>query len=85
MYLCIEIVTVASSIALPMMQNLYRAHEQEGVKSAVTHHGGHQRMRVSRYRPVVYVQLLFLFIDIFINSFGELFRTADVVLLVLYM
>ncbi|XP_031570695.1 transmembrane protein 138-like [Actinia tenebrosa] len=42
-------------------------------------------MRVSRYRPVVYVQLLFLFIDIFINSFGELFRTADVVLLVLYI
>ena len=42
-------------------------------------------MRVSRYRAVVYLQLLFMFVDIFINAFGELFRTADVILLVLYM
>ncbi|XP_046845387.1 transmembrane protein 138-like isoform X2 [Xenia sp. Carnegie-2017] len=42
-------------------------------------------MRVSRYRPVVYLQLLFLFFDIFINSFGDLFRTEDVILLVLYI
>lgn len=42
-------------------------------------------MRASRFCLVVYLQLLFLFVDLFINSFGELFRTADVVLLVLYM
>ena len=42
-------------------------------------------MKVSRFCIVVYLQLLFLFVDLFINSFGELFRTADVVLLVLYM
>lgn len=47
-------------------------------------HGWH-RMKVSRFCFVVYLQLLFLFVDLFINSFGELFRTADVVLLVLYM
>ena len=47
-------------------------------------HGWH-RMEVSRFCFVVYLQLLFLFVDLFINSFGELFRTADVVLLVLYM
>lgn len=43
------------------------------------------RMRASRFCLVVYLQCLFLFVDLFINSFGELFRTADVVLLVLYM
>ena len=42
-------------------------------------------MRVSRYRPVVYLQLFLLFLDIFINSFGDLFRAEDVILLVLYM
>ncbi|XP_020630043.1 transmembrane protein 138-like [Orbicella faveolata] len=42
-------------------------------------------MRASRFCLVVYLQLLFLFVDLFINSFGELFRTADVVLLVLYI
>lgn len=42
-------------------------------------------MKVSRFCFVVYLQLLFLFVDLFINSFGELFRTADVVLLVLYI
>ncbi|XP_015770972.1 PREDICTED: transmembrane protein 138-like [Acropora digitifera] len=42
-------------------------------------------MKVSRFCFVVYLQLLFLFVDLFINSFGELFRTADVVLLLLYI
>lgn len=42
-------------------------------------------MRVSRYRPVVYLQLSLLLFDIFINSFGDLFRAEDVILLVLFM
>ncbi|XP_028409148.1 transmembrane protein 138-like [Dendronephthya gigantea] len=42
-------------------------------------------MRVSRYRPVVYLQLSLLFFDIFINSFGDLFRAEDVILLVLFI
>ena len=53
--------------------------------AATIQNGARQRMRVSRYRAVVYLQLLFLLVDIFINAFGELFRTADVILLVLYM
>lgn len=42
-------------------------------------------MRVSRFFFVVFLQLLFLFVDLFINSFGLLFHTADVVLLVLFI
>ncbi|XP_068710058.1 transmembrane protein 138-like [Montipora capricornis] len=42
-------------------------------------------MRVSRFFFVVFLQLLFLFVDLFINSFGVLFHTADVVLLVLFI
>ena len=42
-------------------------------------------MHVSRYRPVIYLQLLLLFTDIFVNAFGELFRNNNVVLLVLFV
>lgn len=42
-------------------------------------------MHVSRYRPVVYLQLFLLFIDIFVNAFGELFRSNDVVILVIFV
>lgn len=55
------------------------------IHSMLSNKHGWQRMKVSRFCFVVYLQLLFLFVDLFINSFGELFRTADVVLLVLYM
>ena len=60
-----------------------RTHWTLSIKQTIKH--GWQRMKVSRFCFVVYLQLLFLFVDLFINSFGELFRTADVVLLLLYM
>ena len=42
-------------------------------------------MHVSRYHPVAYIQIFLLFVDIFVNSFGELFRASNIVLLVLYI
>ena len=54
-------------------------------ENSPTKQHGWQTMRVSRFFFVVFLQLLFLFVDLFINSFGLLFHTADVVLLVLFM
>ena len=42
-------------------------------------------MHVSRYHPVAYLQIFLLFVDIFVNAFGELFRSSNIVLLVLYI
>jgi len=42
-------------------------------------------MQVSRYKPVVYLQFFLLLIDILINSFAEIFRADNVVLLVLFV
>ncbi|CAH1800224.1 unnamed protein product [Owenia fusiformis] len=42
-------------------------------------------MLVSRYRPILYLQYLLLFLDLFLNSFSNLMRFENVVLLVLYV
>lgn len=40
-------------------------------------------MLVERYRPILYLQYLLLFVDLFMNSFIELLRFENVILLVL--
>ncbi|KAH3736430.1 transmembrane protein 138-like [Dreissena polymorpha] len=40
-------------------------------------------MLVERYRPILYLQYLLLFVDLFLNSFIELLRFENVILLVL--
>ncbi|XP_078000135.1 transmembrane protein 138-like [Glandiceps talaboti] len=42
-------------------------------------------MHISNYRPVLYLQLFLLFVDLFVNSFSELLRFSNVALLVLYI
>ncbi|XP_074662085.1 transmembrane protein 138-like [Tubulanus polymorphus] len=42
-------------------------------------------MLVSRYRPVLYLQLLLIFIDIFLNCFMDMLRFENVIILVLYV
>ncbi|KAI8740926.1 transmembrane protein 138, partial [Biomphalaria glabrata] len=42
-------------------------------------------MLVGRYRPILLLQYLLLIIDIFMNSFTELLRFQNVILLVLYV
>ena len=42
-------------------------------------------MLVSRYRPILYMQYLLLFVDLFMNAFSSLMRFENVVLLVLYV
>lgn len=42
-------------------------------------------MLVSRYRPILYMQYLLLFVDLFMNTFSNLLRLENVVLLVLYV
>jgi len=40
-------------------------------------------MLVERYRPILYLQYLLLSVDLFMNSFIELLRFENVILLVL--
>ncbi|XP_035689929.1 transmembrane protein 138-like isoform X2 [Branchiostoma floridae] len=42
-------------------------------------------MRRSSYRPILYLQFFLLFVDIFVNSFSDLLRMANVIQLVLYI
>ncbi|XP_014679491.1 PREDICTED: transmembrane protein 138-like [Priapulus caudatus] len=42
-------------------------------------------MNISRYRPILYLQCLFLGVDLFVNAFSELLRIANVVLLVMFV
>lgn len=42
-------------------------------------------MLVDRYRPILYLQYFLLFVDLFFNSFSELLRFNEVVLLVIYV
>ncbi|ELU18754.1 hypothetical protein CAPTEDRAFT_147200 [Capitella teleta] len=42
-------------------------------------------MLVSRYMPILYIQYLLLFIDLFLNAFSSLLNFQDVVLLVLFV
>lgn len=42
-------------------------------------------MLVERYRPILYLQYLLLLIDLFMNSFIELMRFENVILLVLFV
>ncbi|RUS85944.1 hypothetical protein EGW08_006273 [Elysia chlorotica] len=42
-------------------------------------------MLVSRYRPVLLLQYLLIIVDLFMNSFTELLRFQNVILLVLYV
>ena len=42
-------------------------------------------MLVSRYRPILYMQYLLLFVDLFMNVASDLLRFQNVILLVLYV
>lgn len=42
-------------------------------------------MKADRFRPVLYLQILLLFTDAIINSFGDLFRISNLTQLVLYV
>ncbi|XP_013411319.1 transmembrane protein 138 [Lingula anatina] len=42
-------------------------------------------MQVSRYRPILYLQYFLLFVDLFLNSFSDLLRFENVILLVIYV
>ncbi|KAL8599174.1 hypothetical protein ACOMHN_007890 [Nucella lapillus] len=42
-------------------------------------------MLVGRYRPILYMQYLLLLVDIFMNTFTEMLRFQNVILLVLYV
>jgi len=55
------------------------------VESQILNLFQNSRMHASRYQPVVFLQLLLLITDLFINSFGDLFKKNNVVLLVLFV
>jgi len=42
-------------------------------------------MLVERYRPILYMQYFLLLVDLFMNSFIELLRFEDVIMLVLFV
>ncbi|XP_041354767.1 transmembrane protein 138-like [Gigantopelta aegis] len=42
-------------------------------------------MLVNRYRPILYLQYLLLTVDLFMNSFTEMLRFQNVVLLILFV
>ena len=42
-------------------------------------------MLVSRYRPILYMQYLLLLVDLSLNTFSELLRFENVILLVIYV